>query len=86
MTTESTDRSGRKTRRDSIRRLSLEELKNCVTISIEEAANLLGVSRSTAYEAARNGTIRTIVIGKRRRVLATQLYALLTGRVVDGGA
>ena len=74
--------NSRKVRRDGIRRLSLDELRQCVTISVEEASHLLGISRSTAYEAVKNGTIPAILVGKRRRVLAHQLYAMLTGQPI----
>ncbi len=35
------------------------------TITVEEAGRRLGVSRNTAYEAARDGTIPTIKLGRR---------------------
>ena len=82
MQTEHTTSNSRKARRDGIRRLSLDELRECVTISVEEASRLLGISRSTAYEAVKNGTIPSILVGKRRRVLAHQLYAMLTGQPI----
>ncbi len=34
--------------------------------SIQEAADLLGISRSYAYELARNGTIPVLELGKKR--------------------
>ena len=34
--------------------------------SIQEAADLLGISRSYAYELARNGTIPVLQLGKKR--------------------
>lgn len=39
------------------------------TLSIPEAARVLGISRSLAYEAARRGELSTIRIGKRYLVL-----------------
>lgn len=36
------------------------------TITVEEAGELLGVHRSTAYAAARSGEIPTVRIGKGR--------------------
>jgi excisionase family DNA binding protein len=38
-----------------------------LTITISEAAGILGISRSTAYESVRNGTfpVAVIKIGKR---------------------
>lgn len=34
--------------------------------SIQEAADLLGISRSYAYELARNGTIPVLELGRKR--------------------
>ena len=34
--------------------------------SIQEAAELLGISRSYAYELARNGTFPVLELGKKR--------------------
>ena len=41
-------------------------MREPLTISVEEAARLLGISRGLAYEAARRGEIPTIA---RRRLL-----------------
>ena len=35
------------------------------TMTVEETATVFGISRSTAYEAARAGEIRTIRVGRR---------------------
>lgn len=44
----------------------LEELRSGPpTISVEQAAKLLGVSRSYAYNSARDGTLPTVKIGER---------------------
>lgn len=50
-----------------------------VTYRIEEAAKLLGISRNSAYEAARSGDIPTVRIGKRLVVPKVQLERLLNG-------
>lgn len=47
------------------------------TISIVRAGRLLGVSRNTAYEAAKSGQIPTIPVGRRRLVPTTKLLELL---------
>ena len=47
------------------------------TITIEEAAKRLGIGRNQAYEAAREGQIPTIRIGKRILVLVAALDRLL---------
>jgi excisionase family DNA binding protein len=39
-----------------------------VTMSIEEAAQKLGIGRNQAYEAARRGELPTINFGKRKLV------------------
>lgn len=43
----------------------LDELDGRATISVEEAAAILGVGRSAAYEAARRGQLPTRRLGRR---------------------
>jgi len=47
------------------------------TFSIPEAAEVLGIGRSAAYEAARTGQIPVIRIGKRILVPAVALENML---------
>ena len=47
------------------------------TLSVQEAAEVLGIGRSAAYEAARAGQIPTIRIGKRILVPRVALERLL---------
>jgi excisionase family DNA binding protein len=47
------------------------------TLTVEEAGELLGISRGSAYEAARNGDIPTIRIGRRLVVPTAALRRLL---------
>jgi excisionase family DNA binding protein len=49
------------------------------TMTIEEAARLLGVGRNKAYAAARSGEIPIIKIGKRILVLREPLKRMLGG-------
>jgi len=49
------------------------------TYSIPEAAKVLGIGRTAAYEAARTGEIPTIRIGKRILVPVAALERLLAG-------
>ena len=42
------------------------ELMEKLVYSIQEAADLLGISRSYAYELVRNGTIPALVLGRKR--------------------
>jgi excisionase family DNA binding protein len=75
-----------KHRRDGFRRLTLSELKELVTISVEEASWLLGVSRSTLYVAVSRGEIPATRVHKRWRVLAQPLYSRLVGNVESSGS
>lgn len=47
------------------------------TITVEQAAELLGVSRSSGYRAAAVGEIPTIRIGRRLLVPTGKLFDLL---------
>jgi excisionase family DNA binding protein len=48
-----------------------------LTLTIEETAELLGVGRSTCYDAARRGEIRTVRLGRRILVPRDALHQLL---------
>ena len=48
-----------------------------LTISITEAASRLGISRNTAYAAARAGQLPTIMIGRRILIPVSGLEKLL---------
>lgn len=50
------------------------------TLTVPEAAKILGIGKNQAYEAARRGEIPTIKIGKRVLVLAAALERKLEGR------
>ena len=50
------------------------------TISVTEAARMLGISRTKAYEAVRDGTLPSIRIGRRIVISVAGLTAVLNGR------
>jgi hypothetical protein len=50
------------------------------TVSVPEAARMIGCSRNAAYAAARAGTIPVIRIGARILVLRRPLEAMLAGQ------
>ena len=56
------------------------------TLTIPEAAQLLGVSRSAGYRAATRGEIPTIRIGRRLLVPTARLYAMLGWPLDDAPA
>lgn len=47
------------------------------TVSVEEAGAWLGLSRSSAYEAARRGELPTLRFGRRLMVPTARLRVLL---------
>lgn len=47
------------------------------TLTVEQAGELLGVSRRTAYRAARDGEIPTLRLGRRILVPTPRLLAML---------
>lgn len=48
--------------------------------SIQEAADLLGISRSYAYELARNGTIPVLQLGKKRVIPKEKFNQWVNGK------
>lgn len=48
-----------------------------VTITVEEAAALVGMSRSAAYRAAARGQLPTVRLGRRLRVPTTKFLSML---------
>jgi len=54
-----------------------------LTLTVEEAARALGISRTLAYEAARSGALPCVRIGRRLLVPRTGLDRLL-GRPDSG--
>jgi excisionase family DNA binding protein len=57
----------------------MAQAAEALTISIEEAAQKLGVGRNTAYEAAHRGEIPTIRIGRLLRVPKAGIERMLRG-------
>jgi excisionase family DNA binding protein len=52
-------------------------ITECRTISIEDAGKILGYSRNSAYEAAKNGELPTIRLGRKLRVPRAALEKML---------
>jgi excisionase family DNA binding protein len=50
-----------------------------VTITVDEAARLLGISRTTAFQAVRSGELPAIRVRRRILIPVAQLNALLQG-------
>lgn len=56
---------------------SVEDLRGRHTCSIDEAAHLLGIGRSTAYAAAHDGSLPVLRISGRLLVPTAKLLDLL---------
>lgn len=56
------------------------EIMEKLVYSIQEAANLLGISRSYAYELVRNGTIPALELGKKRVIPKEKFVAWINGK------
>jgi excisionase family DNA binding protein len=50
----------------------------CLTVSVEDAARMLGISRGAAYTHARDGSLPTIKLGKRLLVPKAALEKMLS--------
>jgi excisionase family DNA binding protein len=48
-----------------------------LTLSVEHAARLIGVSRSTVYRLVRDGELRAIRVGRRVLILKKPLMEML---------
>lgn len=65
---------------------TLEELGDSITISVEEAANLVGFSRTKGYDMVKKGDLFEVIRSEDRvRVLARPLYIRLLGSTYQGG-
>jgi excisionase family DNA binding protein len=64
-------------------RMTIAELRGRTTVTIEEAGDVLGVGRGTAYECAQRGEIPTLQLG-RRLVVPVPLLLSMLGDVHQG--
>jgi excisionase family DNA binding protein len=67
------------------KRRKLEQLDS-VTVTVEEAAEILGISRGSAYAAVKNGKIPSITINGRILIPITSLAGMLVEAHADAGA
>jgi excisionase family DNA binding protein len=61
--------------RDDAGRFGVERL----TVTVAQAAVMLGISRTSAYERVRRGEIPTVRLGRRLLVPKARLLAMLEG-------
>jgi excisionase family DNA binding protein len=53
------------------------------TVSVTTAARVLGISRTTAYEAVRDGSLKSVRIRRRIVIPVAYLLEVLSGNVTD---
>ncbi len=56
-----------------------------MTVSVNEAAKMLGISRNAAFKAANNGSLPVLKIGKRLLIPKFKLLVLINGEQTKGG-
>ena len=64
--------------------MNLTHLQDRATISVSDAAALLGISRNTAYEAARTGQLPILRLGRRLLVPVPALLRMLESEDAPG--
>jgi excisionase family DNA binding protein len=57
--------------------MNIDDLRGRATITVEEAAALLGISKDSAYRAAQAGQIPTLRLGRRLLVPVPKLLTML---------
>jgi excisionase family DNA binding protein len=58
---------------------------DCKTLTVEQVAKVLGISRGSAYEAVRVGQIPSIRMGRRLLISKSALDELLSGSMASAG-
>ncbi len=64
---------------DETRDDALEQLRGRCTCSIDTAAKILGIGRSTAYSAAHDGSLPTLRLSNRLLVSVPRLLLMISG-------
>ena len=66
---------------ESTEKLMNGQTNERLTVTVTEAAEMLGVSRNMAYECVRTGEIPSISLGRRLLVPRKALLAMIDGEV-----
>lgn len=61
-----------------------QQLTPPLSVSVEESARILGISRSATYEFIAKGEIKTFKIGRRRLALVSELKAFIERAAKEG--
>lgn len=65
--------------------MKLDDVRGRATITVEEAGDLLGLGRNSAYQAAKAGQIPTLQFGRRLVVPVPRLLSLLGVDLPEAG-
>lgn len=60
---------------------AVSDITTRVCFTVEEAAEMLGISRAHAYNLVSDGTIRSVKLGRSRRIPADALSELMVSDV-----
>ena len=63
--------------------VSIDYLRTHPTVSVEQAAGLLGISRAYGYDMVRRGELPAITLGGRRYRIKSSALLRLLGEVTD---
>ena len=77
---------GHKLSRGGIELTQAVKEQNSLTITVDAAAQMLGIARHTAYKACHTGELPIIRIGKRFLVSRVALERMLAGKDEDGNS
>jgi excisionase family DNA binding protein len=61
----------------AVKKTKQHHKEEALTLSVEHAARLIGVSRATVYRMVRDGELRAIRVGRRVLVLKKPLMEML---------
>ena len=56
---------------------------DCLTLTVEQAGKLLGISRAHAYDLARTGEIPSVKLGKRVVIPRRALERFIDGEIEE---
>lgn len=62
---------------ETAQEITVNDLRGRTVITVEEAAAVLGIGRTAAYEAVRRGQVPALRLGRRVLVPVPRLLALL---------
>jgi len=53
----------------------------CITVSVKDAVRLTGLPRTTIYSLVRDGTLKSLKVGRRRLITTESIREFVASRV-----